>query len=148
MLCLWQLCQVGIVGSDYPSCPPAPFFLSSLEHVLWVVVQITVRRSGAPQTECNECCVCAVVTSKSICSHKCRWEDSADTCPVSPPTVRPSFHCCAPIALLGSPWQQCNDDGSQKINRWRAHYRENVRATSCTCFCYSEREQNESCGPH
>lgn len=50
-----------------------------------------------------------------------RWEGGDETCPVSPPTKRPGFHCYAPIPLPGSPWQQSNDEGSQKINRWRVH---------------------------
>lgn len=48
-----------------------------------------------------------------------RWEESDDTCPVSPPATRPSFHR-APIPCRGSPWKQSNDEASSKINGWRA----------------------------
>lgn len=57
-------------------------------------------------------CVFTVVASKNIFL---LFRDRAGgrtamihvRCP--PPTKRPSFHRCAPIPLLGSPWQQSNE---------------------------------------
>lgn len=102
-------------------------------------------------------CVLTVLASENIFSlfgGKIRWENSDDTRPVSPSSVRPCYHCSAPFPLLGSPWQQGNDKRSQKINRWRIHNTERkmpeplpLRLVADFSF-NSEREQNKSLGPH
>lgn len=48
-----------------------------------------------------------IVASKSV--WQSQWEESADTCPVLPPTTRPSFIFGALIPLRGFLWQQSNE---------------------------------------